>query len=338
MTAAATSPQPLGPVTEPLAVPLELPERPRNIWRDAWDRLRRRPANYVYAAIVVIYVLIGLTAFFPPLGERWWVAENKRPIPLYEQTVGESYQRPSLRAGPSLWLGADIGGRSVLWRLLYGTRIALTVATLASILTIVLGTVLGIVAGYFGGWIDSAIIWLFSTVSSVPDILLMTALAYAVKERSFSFHGEEYKLTGIPTIVIALGLTSWVGLCRLMRGEVLKHRDRDYVAAARAVGVGTPRILFRHILPNVFHYIIITFTLGIVGFIQYEVVLSFLGLGITDRPSWGRMIDDAKLELMRGVWWQLAAATVAIFLLSLALGILGDELRDALDPRLRGVD
>jgi peptide/nickel transport system permease protein len=257
---------------------------------------------------------------------------------MYEEKYGDSYDEPTLARGPALWLGTDIGGRSVLYRLLYGTRIALTVAILSSVLTIVIGTVLGIVAGYFGGWIDSVIIWLFSTVSSVPDILLMTALAYAVKERAVTFHGQEYKLTGIPTIVIALGFTSWVGLCRLMRGEVLKHRDRDYVAAARAVGVGTPRVLFRHILPNVFHLIIITFTLGIVGFIQYEVVLSFLGLGITDRPSWGRMIDDAKLELMRGVWWQLAAATFAIFLLSLALGMLGDELRDALDPRLRGVD
>jgi len=139
-------------------------------------------------------------------------------------------------------------------------------------------------------------------------------------------------------IILALGLTDWVTICRLIRGEVLKHRDRDYVQAARAAGVGTPRILFRHILPNVFHLVIITFSLGAVGYVQAEVVLTFLGLGITSRPSWGRMIDDAKLELLRGVWWQAVAATVAIGILCLALNILGDALRDALDPRLRGAD
>ncbi len=332
----ASTPSSLGPT--PLGATGELPDAPRTLWRDAINRLRRRKSNYVYAAIIIIYALVGLAGFVPPLSERWWLPENRRPIPAYEAKVGESYDPPKFSLNPALWFGTDIGGRSVLWLVAYGTRISLTVAVISGLITIIICTVLGIVSGYFGGWIDSVIIWIFSTVSSVPDILLMTALAYAVKERSVSIGGQELKLTGIPTIVIALGFTSWVGLCRLIRGEVLKHRDRDYVVAARAVCVGTTRILFKHVLHNVFHYIIITFTLGIVGFIQYEVVLSFLGLGITDRPSWGRMIDDAKLELMRGVWWQLAAATVIIFILSLALGMLGDELRDALDPRLRGVD
>ena len=135
-----------------------------------------------------------------------------------------------------------------------------------------------------------------------------------------------------------MGLTSWVGLCRFIRGETLKLRERDYVVAARAVGVGDGNILFRHILPNVSHLIIIDFSLGLGAFVQAEVILSFLGLGVTDQPSWGRMIDDAKLELLKGVWWQMTAATVAIFIFSLAVNVVGDALRDALDPRLRGVD
>ena len=118
---------------------------------------------------------------------------------------------------------------------------------------------------------------------------------------------------------------------------MLGQRERDYVVAARAVGLGDARILFRHVLPNVFHLVIIDFTLNMVAFIQAEVVLSFLGLGIVDQPSWGRAIDEGRLELMRGVWWQVAGATLLIFVLSLALNLLGDALRDALDPRLRDV-
>jgi ABC-type dipeptide/oligopeptide/nickel transport system permease subunit len=216
----------------------------------------------------------------------------------------------------------------------------MTVAILAALLETIIGVTLGSIGGYFGGWIDAFIVWLFSTVASVPWILLMISLAYVLQGRTFSipFTGKSFPLAGVPTIILALGLTSWVGLCRLIRGEILKHRDRDYVIAARAVGLGHVRIVFRHIFPNVFHIVIINFSLGLAGYVQSEVVLSFLGLGVTDKPSWGRMIDDAKLELLKGVWWQMAAATIAIFVFSLAVNLFGDALRDALDPRLRGVD
>jgi peptide/nickel transport system permease protein len=165
----------------------------------------------------------------------------------------------------------------------------------------------------------------------------MVAFAYALRGRDLRLFGHEITLVGVPSVVIALGLTSWVGLCRLTRGEVLRQRERDYVAAARAIGLGEGRILFRHVLPNVFHLVIIDFTLNMVAFIQAEVVLSFLGLGVVDQPSWGRLIDDGRVELLRGVWWQVAGATLLVFILSLALNLLGDALRDALDPRLRDV-
>ena len=216
----------------------------------------------------------------------------------------------------------------------------------ASILSLGIGVSLGIIAGYFGGWIDEIITWLFTTVSSIPWVLLMIAMVYALKGTTFPWFTLQHlrprfiwtEADPLLLIILALGLTDWVGICRLIRAEVIKHRDRDYVHAARAAGVGTRRILFRHILPNVFHLVIITFSLGAVAYVQAEVVLTFLGLGISDRPSWGRMIDDAKLELLRGVWWQAVAATVAIGILCLALNLLGDALRDALDPRLRGAD
>lgn len=304
---------------EPLA------DKPRTVWRDAWTRIRESRAAMVCLAILAIYFLIALAGFTPALAHA------------IQPKVGPESSAPSL-ASVSRWLGTDFLGRSVLWRLLYGARVALIVAVSSAIISSLIGTILGLASGYFGGIIDSLIIWLFSTVSSIPWILLIMALAFVLKGQTVTLFGHKFPLTGIPAIVLALGLTSWVGLCRYIRGEALKLREQDYITAARANGLRNYRILIRHILPNVFHLIIIDFSLGLAAFVQAEVVLSFLGLGVTDQPSWGRMIDDAKLELLKGVWWQMAAATFAIFVFSLAVNILGDVMRDALDPRLRGVD
>ncbi|HEV2293439.1 MAG TPA: ABC transporter permease [Tepidisphaeraceae bacterium] len=312
---------------------------PRSLWRDAWGRIRQSRRAMFCVVVLLAYVLVGLIGFTGVLSNETVV--DGATIPgLIDRTIGKSHQPPSWThpedggISPSYWLGLDFMGRSVFWRLVYGTRVALTVALLASIIEIVIGFTLGAVSGYFGGIVDALITWLFSTVASVPWILLMISFAYVLKNKTV----WGYELTGVPSIVLALGLTTWVGLCRLIRGEVLKHRDRDYVLAARAIGLGHGRIVFRHILPNVFHLVIINFALGLAAFVHAEVILSFLGLGVTEVPSWGRMIDDAKLELLKGVWWPLLAATVMIFVFSLAVNLFGDTLRDALDPRLRGTD
>src|SRR5688572_31378185 len=276
---------PLAP--DPIRVDEEIS---RSLWSDAWKRLRGRPSTLICLAILAIYLLIGLASFIPALKRK------------AESAVGDDYLPPALTSFDKM-LGTDIQGRPVIWRLLYGTRVALLIAIFASILALGIGVTLGVIAGYFGRWIDDIIVWLYTTISSIPWVLLMIAFAYALKS---------FELDPVLMIVLALGLTDWVGMCRLMRAEVIKHRDRDYVHAARAAGVGTGRILFRHILPNVFHLVIITFSLNAVTYVQAEVILTFLGLGITAEPSWGRMIDDAKLELLRGVWWQAVRATVAI--------------------------
>ena len=304
----------------PETVESGLDATPRTLWRDAWQTIRRDPWSMLALAIVAVYILAGLASLTPQM-------ENAAATP-----VGGSFDPPRW-ATPALLMGTDIQGRSVFWRTIYGTRVALILTVFTSLISLGIGTVLGIAAGYFGGWIDIIVVWLFTTLSSIPWILLVIAMAYALQS-----YDSLKQYSGLPIVILALGLTDWVGLCRLLRGEVLKHRERDYVMAARAAGAGTPRILFRHIMPNVFHLIIITFSLGAVGYVQAEVALTFLGLGISDKPSWGRMIDDAKVELLRGVWWQLAAATVAIFVLCMALNFLGDALRDALDPRLHGVE
>ena len=228
---------------------------------------------------------------------------------------------------PPSWkhmLGTDIQGRDVFHRVIQGTYISLKVALIMSIIYIVIAVFFGSLAGYFGGWVDDLIQWLYQTLASVPGLLLLIALTFVLGQ-------------GLTNVAIALGVVGWVGLCRLMRAEYLKHKERDYVLAARALGAGNYRIIFKHILPNTFHIVIISFSLGFVRAIMGEVVLTFVGLGAqAHEPSWGRMISDARAELARdpAVWWPLAGATATMFVVCLAFNILGDSLRDALDPGL----
>lgn len=219
--------------------------------------------------------------------------------------------------------GTDIFGRSVFQKVVRGTQVAMSVGLATSLIAIPIGVVLGAVAGYFGGWVDDFITWLYTTFSSIPNIMLLISITMILGK-------------GLFAVYVALGATSWVTLCRLIRGEVMKHKEREYVQAAGAIGGGHIRKLFLHILPNVTHIVIINTSLQFQVAIKSEVILSYLGLGVQGEPSWGTMIDDAKLELARGVWWQLAGATLAMFIIVLAFNILGDALRDSLDPKLKG--
>jgi len=290
-------------------------------WLGAWRRVLRQPKAVICLIVIMLY-----------LGVAFWVYTGWK-VPDWEKVdFDQSYQAPSREH----LLGTDIHGRDVMAKTVYGTKVAITVALLASVLAAVIGLSLGMTAGFFGGVVDEIITWIYSTLQSIPYILLILAFAFVLQDKYFSLLGLEFRIRGINAVYLALGLTGWVGLCRLIRGEVIKHRDRDYVLAARAVGLSSGRIIFRHLAPNVFHLVIITFSLSFISYIHAEVILSFLGLGAKGVPSWGVMIDDSKLELARGVWWQLAAASGAIFFISLTLHIFGDSLRDALDPRLRG--
>ena len=238
-------------------------------------------------------------------------------LPLdYVTRLGASYETPNFR----FWFGTDLLGRDVLAKAVHGIQIAFSVGVVASLIAIPIGVVLGAVAGYFGGWVDEVVVWIYTTVASIPQILLLVAITFVLGR-------------GITAVYAALGLTSWVGICRIVRGEILKHKGQDYVVAARALGAGSGRVIFRHILPNIAHLIIIDFSLRFVFAIKSEVVLSYLGLGVQGEPSWGIMIADAREELLRGIWWQITAATGAMFFLILAFNIVGDSLRDILDPR-----
>ena len=313
----------------------------RSIFGDAVVRLLSKPLSLICVVITAAYLIVGILGFTPlfdrKINEQFSVDKTTTPPSLYE-----THADGSRTICPACWLGLDIEGRSVLWRTMYGARIALLIMVFASALSVGIGAILGLLAGYFGGWVDDAITWLFSTVNSIPWLLLVIAVAYILQNRQASEQamadlriGKQF-FAGTGIVILSLGLTDWVGLCRLLRGEVIKLRDMDFVVAGRAIGLGHTRIMLKHILPNTVHLIIITLSLGAVGYVQAEVVLSFLGLGVTSLPSWGRMIDDSKLELLRGDWWEVTAATVAILVISLALNLLGDALRDALDPKLHG--
>jgi peptide/nickel transport system permease protein len=180
-------------------------------------------------------------------------------------------------------------------------------------------------AGYFGKRVDDAIQYIYTVLDSIPGILLLISIMLVLGR-------------GLVQLCIALGVTSWVGLCRLVRGETLKHRDREYVRAAKALGVGHGRIMAKHILPNLLPIVIISVTLGFSGLVLTEAILSYLQIGVEEgTASWGNMIDASRLELAREpvIWWNLTAASVALFVLVLAFNVFGDALRDAVDPRLR---
>jgi peptide/nickel transport system permease protein len=277
--------------------------------REAWRRLRKDRLAMVCLGIVVFYALMALAA-------HWgWIASP------WDATVGQSYEAPSLRSIRTIF-GTDLFGRSVFYKTIHGARIALSVGLFSVLISVPIGVVLGALAGYFGGWVDSLVIWFYTTLSSIPDIMLLIAIAFVLGR-------------GMTAIYVALGATSWIGLCRVIRGEFIKHKERDYVRAAESLGAGHGTRIFRHIFPNVSHFVIINISIQFVSAIKAEVVLTFLGLGVRGQPSWGVMIDDAKGELSRGVWWQLAAATFGMFFIVLALNLLGDAMRDALDPKLK---
>ena len=282
----------------------------------------------VCLVIIIGYFLLAGSIYIAELFDL------KIAIANWDEQVGQEYQPPSAEN----IFGTDFLGRSILRKTLYGTKISITVALWASVISLGIGVPLGAIAGYYRGAVDEVIVWVYSTLSSIPYILLILAFALVLKGKNINLQWlglGSYELSGITTVYLAIGLTSWVGVCRLIRGEVIKHKEREYILAARSYGCGSIRIIFRHLLPNVFHLVVISFSLRFVGFIQAEVILSFLGLGAKDSPSWGAMIDTARLDLPKGYWWEMTAATVAIFFISLALNVFGDALRDSLDPKLR---
>ena len=246
-------------------------------------------------------------------------------------------------AGAYHILGTDKVGEDVLYQSIKSIRTGVLIGTLTTVFMLPFALALGTVAGYYRGWLDDAIQYLYITLNSIPSVLLIAAAILSLHVYLNAHQAEYASLTEradlrLLFLCMILGLTSWTGLCRLLRAETLKLREQEYVQAAVALGVPGPRILLRHLAPNVMHIVLITVVLDFSGLVLAEAVLSYVDIGVDPTMnSWGNMINSARLEMARepAVWWSLAAAFAFMFVLVLAANLLADAVRDAFDPRWR---
>jgi len=240
-------------------------------------------------------------------------------------------------------LGTDKVGQDVFYEVLKSIRTGLVIGTLTTLAMLPFALLLGLMAGYFRGWVDDVITYVYTTLNAIPGVLLIAA-AVLITQAWMDRNPEMFETVSeradvrLLFLCLILGITTWTGLCRLLRGEALKLRELDYVEAARAFGVSNWRILARHLLPNVMHIVLITVVTEFSGLVLAEAVLSYVGVGVDPSMiSFGTMINNARLELARDpmVWWSLLAAFVFMFLLVLSANLFSDAVRDAFDPRVR---
>ncbi len=294
----------------------EVPENPRDPLRDVIRQLRKEIREHR-----------------PSTGPAVQDYGIKDPLQADLDAIRSQRQQQDAgndRAGirqETLLFGADKWGHDVIKKVIKGSETSIVVGLVAALVATLIGTALGALSGYFGGWLDDCLNWFYSVFTSIPYLLLILAVAAVLQSK------------GMLTIILILGLTGWTGVFRLVRAEYMKHREREYVVAAGAIGASHWRRMFVHIFPNISHIPLVQFSLMAVGFIKSEVILSFLGFGVpVGVVSWGSMLNEAQNELILGKWWQLVAVTAAMAVLITALSLFTDGLRDALDPKLKQGD
>jgi peptide/nickel transport system permease protein len=297
--------------------PLVHSEGPRRtsagFWSDALWRVRHDPTTITALAVLAALILLALSADL--LADRFF------HISFSKQDLLNTYRRPTFD-DPAWWLGSDRLGRSEVVRLLYGARVSLFIGVFGAAVSLVVGVSLGISAGYFRGWWDDAIVWLVSTLNSIPTLFLLIIV------------GLLFRLDPL-SLAVFIGLLGWLGICNLSRGQTFALREREFVLAARAIGASPLRVMARHIFPNILPLMIVVGMIDVGGIILAESALSYLGFGIQPPvPSWGNMLNGATQFLSRGPWLVYGPG-IAISLTILCLYLIGDGLRDALDPRLK---
>ncbi|MFI8002251.1 ABC transporter permease [Streptomyces sp. NPDC086010] len=287
--------------------------KPRSLWSDAWHDLRRSPL-FVVSAVLIIFLLV--MAVFPGLFTG--------ADPRYADLAHHYLQKPKWgNVFQEDWFGYDIQGRSIYARVVYGARASITVAVVVTVLVTVLGTVVGMLAGYFGGWIDTILSRVTDIFFGVPFILGAMVVLTSFEERK------------IWVVILALAFLGWTQIARVARGSVLTIKQADYVMAAKALGASTTRILLRHILPNAIAPVIVVSTIALGGYISAEATLSFLGIGLAEPTvSWGVDISSGQ-EQLRNAAFVLIIPSVMVSITVLAFIMLGDAVRNALDPKLR---
>ena len=286
----------------------------RSPWRLAFERLRRDRAAMIAFGIIVLMVLVAI--FAPVFAHITGHGVN-------QQFRDTGLTPEGLPKGPSstFWLGTDDQGRDVLVRIAYGARISLFVGVVATLLTVTVGTILGLAAAYFGGLVDTIIARIIDIVLSLPYLLFAIALVSVTRP-------------GLRTVILVIALFGFAAVARIVRGQVLSVREKEYIEASRSLGASAWRIMFIDILPNVLAQVIVYLTLLIPVSIIFEAALSFLGVGIPPPTAdWGQMIAEAQ-TVYQQAWWFLVFPSLALLITTVAFNILGDGVRDALDPRV----
>lgn len=347
----ALQPEPVAPMEQP-APAKGGPRRPQSYWRIVWRQFKK---NRIGVAGLVVLILLALIAVFAPFlaGDRpiYMVKDGKTYLlpnvfnytdllnfdyASWAPREGETYLKPPVPFAPERsdllrsleppsrehLLGTDDRGRDVLSRMIWGTRISMSVGFVAEGIAIVIGVIVGALAGYYRGWVDTVALRLIEIMMCFPTFILILALI-------------AFLPPSIWNIMVVLGVTGWTGVARLVRGEFLKLRESDFVTAARATGLSNNRIIFRHVLPNALSPVFVTATFGVAGAILTESALSFLGFGVPPpAASWGELLSQSQ-RYVGFAWWLVTFPGAAIFITVTAFNLVGDGLRDAMDPRLR---
>jgi len=304
----------------------------QNPWRLLWQRFREDRLALIALGFVVFLILIAIAA--PVVVD---LAGAPGPEERDTAALDPIFATPT---GPSAdhWFGVDQIGRDVFSRVIYGARVSLIVAFAATLIAAVAGVVAGLLAGYFRGWTDTLISRSVDVLLAIPYLLLATGLAAACtvagagQEGGGCFGG--LLKPGLGVVIFVIAFTSWTYMARIVRGQTLSLREKEFVEAARSLGASDTRIIFREILPNLAAPIIVYSSILIPQVILYEAALSFLGVGVTGQPSWGQMIDEASANF-QDQWWYMTFPGLALVLTVLAFNLIGDALQDALNPRTR---
>jgi peptide/nickel transport system permease protein len=272
---------------------------------DTWQRLKSDHYGMTGLIVVTIFALISLCVWSGLLGQGW------------SEVSGERFESMSA----DHWFGTNLLGQDILQRTLFGTATAFEVGLLVTVFSTLLGSVLGGLSGWYShSWLDEVILWLKGVLDSIPFYLFAAAIAFALQGSPWAMH-------------IAMIVTFWTTTARIIRGEVMRIKEREFIEATRAIGLPGLKIIFRHVLPNTSHVLLVQGTIVFVAAINTEVILSFLGLGIQDGVSWGLMLAESSQEVLAGHFGNFVAAATSLFLLLMGFNLLADALQDALDTR-----
>lgn len=272
---------------------------------NTWQRLKSDRYGMIGLIVVTVFAIVALCVWIGLLGQGW------------SEVSGNRYET----ASASHWFGTNLLGQDILQRTIFGAATAFEVGLLVTICSTLLGTVLGGLAGWYShGWLDEIILWLKGVLDSIPFYLFAAAVAFALQGSPWAMH-------------LAMIITFWTTTARIIRGEVMRIKEREFIAAARAIGLPGLKTVFRHVIPNTFHILLVQGTIVFVAAINTEVILSFLGLGIQDGISWGLMLAESSQEVLAGHFGNFIAAGASLFLLLMGFNLLADALQDALDTR-----